>query len=69
MRRQRRCTSHQQFSTVCVKAPAPKLVGSHLPAPVSQAYQEQTVVGETTRSIVGSIFVVEEQIGTFLFPT
>ena len=46
-----------QFSTTCVEASAPKVIGSLLFAPVSQPYQEQIVAGETTQNIVGSLSV------------
>ena len=41
-----------QFSTSCVEACAPKVIGSLIFAPVSQTYQEQTVAGEKTQNIV-----------------
>ena len=52
-----------QFSVTCVEASAPKVIGSPVFAPVSQAHQEQIVARETTQNIVRSFCVIEEQIG------
>ena len=57
-----------QFSSTRVETPSPKVVGSFLSALVSQAHQEQIVAGDATRNIVGSISVIEEQIGDFPVP-
>ena len=57
-----------QFSSTRVETPAPQVVGSFLPDSVSQAHQEQIVAGDATWNIVGSISVIEEQIGDFLVP-
>ena len=38
-----------QISTSCVEASAPKVIGSLLCAPASQAYHEQTVAHLTTK--------------------
>ena len=52
-----------QFSATCVEASAPKVIGSLIFAPVSQAHQEQIAARETTQNIVRSFCVIEEQIG------
>ena len=56
---------NSQFSTAYVEAFAP---GSPFLTSVSQAYQDQIVAGETTLNIVGSIPVIEEQIGDIPVP-